>query len=182
MSVKNIIPLSIEGCYKIIPNIFEDARGLFIKTFHNELYEASGIKINIAEEYYSISNKNALRGMHFQIAPRQHYKLIYCIAGEIQDAFVDLRQNSPSFQKAETIVLNSTDKNIVCIAPEVAHGFLTLSEQSIVINKTSSVYAPDYERGIHWQDSGVPWKTNNPIVSIKDKNLPKLKKYITEVD
>ena len=62
-----------------------DNRGIFVKTFHKKLFKENTIDFEIAESYYSVSKKNVIRGMHFQLPPNDHMKLVYVPYGEIID-------------------------------------------------------------------------------------------------
>ncbi len=97
---------SIPGCYQLFPLVNKDNRGSFVKSFHKDVFAKHGLVTEFAEEYYSISHKGVLRGMHFQTPPHEHFKVLYCLAGKVLDAIVDLRVGSPAYQKSETIELS----------------------------------------------------------------------------
>ena len=80
-----IVKKKIIGCYEILPQIHDDKRGLFVKTFHAPTFKKFGLQVSFKEQYYSTSSKNVIRGLHFQIPPKDHAKLIYCILGEVVD-------------------------------------------------------------------------------------------------
>ena len=147
----------IAGCYEITPRIISDERGSFVKTFHKEMFLDRGLECNFAEEYYSISKQGVLRGMHFQRPPHHHAKLVYCVSGKVIDVVVDLDE-----KKA----------NAIYIPPGLAHGFYTLSKQAMLIYKVTTMYAPDHDTGIRWDSAGIEWPNKDPIVSIRDQNLP----------
>ena len=95
--MRAIIPTSIEGVY-IVENFNAfDERGLFVKTFNTDFLNQKGIDFQINESYYSISNKNVIRGMHFQLPPDDHQKLVYVIAGSVIDVILDLRKHSKTY-------------------------------------------------------------------------------------
>ena len=169
--------LDINGCYEIIPNIIEDKRGMFVKTFHKDFYNSLGLIFDIAEEYYSISTQNALRGIHFQIPPYEHYKIVYCIKGEIQDGIVDLRKDSTTYGKAVSIMLNDSKKNTLVLPPGIAHGFLTISQSATVVYKTSSIYSPQHDKGILWQNCGIKWQCDKPLISERDLSHPSMAEF-----
>ena len=103
--------LKLNGCFEIIPNKFKDARGSFVKTYHKQLFEENGIpQTNFQEEYYSISKKGVLRGLHFQLPPHDHEKLVYCINGVVNDILFDLRKKSPTYGKSILVPLNCEKK------------------------------------------------------------------------
>jgi len=163
-------PSKIPGCYEIQLKVFQDHRGKFVKTFHHDIFADKKLETNFAETYYSVSAKNVLRGLHFQIPPKDHVKLVHCLQGEILDAVVDLRVGSPTYGQHEIFRLSADQGNSVYIPAGLAHGFYILSEQATVIYQVSTVYAPEYEQGILWNSAGIPWPTSEPSISQKDSN------------
>ncbi len=171
--IKTIIP----GCFEIVPNIFKDERGLFVKTFHQDIFEENRLNIQWAEEYYSISRQGVLRGLHFQLPPHDHVKLVYCLYGEVFDAVVDLRKGSPTFGKYAIFRLNADQANMLYIPSGLAHGFYTLTETATMMYKVSTVYAPEHDTGILWNSANIPWPDTNPIISARDRGFIPLKSF-----
>ncbi len=169
--VIQITPIEFSGCFLIQPRIFEDNRGTFVKTFHKEIFKASGLEINFAEEYYSFSHKGVLRGLHFQLPPHDHVKMVYCIQGRIMDVIVDLRKDSPTYGRYAIYELSSEKANGLYLAKGIAHGFYVLSEFAIVMYKVTSVYSSEHDTGILWNSVGIPWPDQNPIMSERDKRF-----------
>ncbi|MFI5251622.1 MAG: dTDP-4-dehydrorhamnose 3,5-epimerase [Bacteroidota bacterium] len=159
---------TIPDCYEIIPKIFNDERGIFVKTFRTDIFEIANIGMHFVEEYYSISHKRVLRGLHFQTPPKACDKMVYCVSGEVLDVVVDLRIGSPVYGKYETIELNSRKANILHIPAGLAHGFYVLSEKAILIYKTTSLYSPEHDSGIRWNSINFSWPDTNPIISKRD--------------
>lgn len=168
---------SIPGCYELFPVVFEDERGSFVKTFHKELFAEKGLETNYAEEYYSVSRKGVLRGLHFQTPPMEHVKLVYCVSGKIMDAVVDLRVGSPSYKKFETFDLNAETGNVLYVPSGLAHGFYVLSESAIVVYNVSTVYSPEHDAGILWGSTSIPWIDESPIVSKRDSEFVTLSDF-----
>ena len=169
----------IQGCFELQPKIFEDARGKFVKTFHEQEFSSRGLETKFEEEYYSISNKNVIRGLHFQLPPMDHIKMVYCVEGEVLDVVVDLRVGSPTFGQFEMFELTALKANSIYIPKGMAHGFCVKSEQAILVYKVSTVYAPDCDAGIHWSSVGIQWRTNNPILSVRDQEFPKFNEFVS---
>ncbi|WP_159522032.1 dTDP-4-dehydrorhamnose 3,5-epimerase [Sunxiuqinia indica] len=165
------IETEIPGLFIVKPRIFSDDRGLFIKLFHDKLFEKLGLRSDFKEEYYSTSKKGVVRGLHFQLPPEQHVKCISCIQGELFDAVVDLRKDSPTYGKHFTITLNSKEPTVLYIPEGMAHGFMSLTDDTIFLNKTTSVYHADCDTGIHWDSCGIKWPEIPVIVSEKDRNM-----------
>ena len=175
----NILKTTIEGCYILEPDISEDYRGKFVKTFQFSAFADANLETSFTEEYYSTSRKGVLRGLHFQSPPADHVKVTYCLEGSVFDAVVDLRPNSPSYQKHLTTVLTEDNANMLYIPRGLAHGFLVTSEIAIVAYKVSSEYDPRHDTGILWNSAGIPWPDMEPALSERDKQFTTLEKYKT---
>src|SRR3989304_1255480 len=98
-----LIPTPIDGCVEIVPRIFEDDRGRFIKLFHQDFFMQHGLNPVFEEQYYSVSSQRVLRGLHFQLPPHAHCKLVSCISGSILDVVIDLRKNSNTYKKVSSL-------------------------------------------------------------------------------
>ncbi|NEO55108.1 MAG: dTDP-4-dehydrorhamnose 3,5-epimerase [Okeania sp. SIO3B5] len=166
-----LIETKLTGCYIIQPRVFQDERGSFVKTFHQETFEKYKLETKYVEEVYSISHQNVLRGLHFQIPPHDHTKLVYCLFGRVIDAVVDLRVGSPTYGQYETFELSQENAHILYIPTGFAHGFYTTSEKAILVYNLTSVYAPNHDRGVRWDSVGISWPLGetNPIISERDR-------------
>lgn len=163
--------LSIKGLYLVSNFLARDERGMFVKTFHENKFHEIGFNDYFKESYYSQSFKNVIRGMHFQISPFDHEKLVYVTAGKILDVVLDLRTKSPTYGKYEIIELNEF-KHSVFIPKGCAHGFLTLSDKATVVYNVSTVYTPEADKGVLWKSFGFSWPAEYPIVSQRDTSFP----------
>jgi dTDP-4-dehydrorhamnose 3,5-epimerase len=172
-----IINTKIPGCYELFPIIHKDKRGFFVKTFHFPTFKKFGLETNFKEEYYSVSKKNVVRGLHFQIPPKGHSKLVYCIAGIVKDVVVDLRVGSPTYGKNLSIILSSDKGNMIYIPEGLAHGFFTLSKFSTLIYKTTNIHDPKKDIGIKWDSAGISWPKKNIIISERDKSFLPFKNF-----
>jgi dTDP-4-dehydrorhamnose 3,5-epimerase len=169
--------LSIPDIILITPKVFKDSRGIFIETYKKSIFEKLGIKTNFVQDNYSMSRKNVLRGLHYQISPMEQAKLIMCPKGRVFDVAVDLRKGSPYFGKWIGEYLSEENRNILFIPAGFAHGYLVLSEEAEIIYKVSKEYSKEHDKGIYWKDPkiGIAWPLREePILSDKDKNLPGL--------
>ncbi|NQE54432.1 dTDP-4-dehydrorhamnose 3,5-epimerase [ANME-1 cluster archaeon GoMg3.2] len=170
--------LEIPDVILIKPTVFEDERGFFMETYKKEDFEEkAGIKGEFIQDNHSKSEYGVLRGLHFQREPYAQAKMVRCIRGEIYDVAVDLRKNSPTFGNYAGVNLSEDNKYQLYIPGGCAHGFLVLSDAAEVIYKVDNVYAPDYESGLIWNDPDVNirWPNDNPILSSKDRQLPRLR-------
>lgn len=177
MSGLQVKKTKLAGCFEIIPNPFCDDRGRLLKTFHQELFGQNNLQTHFAEQYVSHSFKGVLRGLHFQVPPFQHVKLVYCVYGHIRDAVVDLRAGSPAYGEYALFDLRAETGNMVYVPAGLAHGFYVVSEQAIVVNNASTIYSPAHESGIRWDSAGIPWGDEHPRLSAKDKELPPLSAF-----
>ena len=173
------IETKIPGCFEIIPDIHRDVRGLFVKTFLKKIFQEYQLNTQWEEEYFSVSRKGVLRGLHFQLPPQNHSKLVYCVAGEAFDAVVDLRQGSPTFGRNVTLKISASKSNMLYIPSGLAHGFYTLSDTLIMMYKASTSYSPPHDTGIMWNSAGINWPSQNPILSSRDSSFTKLESFKT---
>lgn len=163
-----LLPTPIQGCFEIQPIVRQDNRGYFVKTFVQSEFMALGLTTQFVEQYHSLSHAGVIRGMHFQKPPHAHNKLVYCTAGRVLDAVVDLRQGSPTFRQIHTLELNAKQGKMLFVPTGLAHGFEALENNTLMVYHVSSEYAPSHDAGIHWQSMLIPWTTKSPIVSARD--------------
>ena len=164
-------PTAIPDVIVIEPNVFDDDRGFFFESYNEKVFsELIGVKPNFVQDNHSRSERNVLRGLHYQIKQPQG-KLVRVIEGEVFDVAVDLRKKSPTFGKWVGERLSAQNKKQLWVPGGFAHGFVVLSEQAGFLYKTTNYYAPEYERCIRWDDTdiGVQWPEGiMPILSNKD--------------
>jgi dTDP-4-dehydrorhamnose 3,5-epimerase len=163
----------------LCPFVFDDARGCFVKTFHEGQLAALGIVLAVREEFFSISSANVLRGMHFQRPPNAHQKLVYCIQGRVLDVLLDLRKDSPTFGQSCAFELSAANRHVAYIPVGLAHGFLSSEDGSCLVYKTDVVYAPESDAGIKWDSFGFDWRLGGatPEVSERDSKHPALSEF-----
>ncbi len=161
----------ISGCYELLPKKINDERGFFVKTFHLDVFNDNNLETSFAEEYYSLSHRGVLRGLHFQVPPQEHTKLVYCVYGQVMDVVVDLRVGSPTYGKFQVFELNSESANMIYVPQGLAHGFLTVSEKAIMLYKVTTVYSPEHDVGVLWNSLGIPWSIAKPVVSKRDNSF-----------
>lgn len=175
----NIVNTEIDDVFEIYPEIKEDKRGRFVKTFYEPTYLEYGLIVDFKEEYYSVSMQNVLRGLHFQSPPMDHVKIVSCLYGSVIDVVLDIRKNSLTYGKYCMFLLDSQKANMIYIPKGMAHGFYVQSHQAIVSYKVSSVHSPNHDYGILWNSLGIPWPTEKPIVSDRDKLFVKFDDFNT---
>jgi dTDP-4-dehydrorhamnose 3,5-epimerase len=155
----------------ITPKVFADARGFFYESYNYQAFvEKTGLNINFVQDNHSRSQKNVLRGLHYQIGKPQG-KLVRALVGSIQDVAVDLRKSSPTFGQSVSYILSAENYQQLWIPAGFAHGFAVLSDVAEVAYKATDYYAPAEDRCLLWNDPDVAiaWQiSETPIVSAKD--------------
>ncbi len=169
----------ISGLYLIKPKKFEDIRGKFIKTFHKETFEAYELNVDFVESYYSVSQQDVIRGMHFQSPPYDHEKLIYVPVGSIMDVILDIRKESPTYGQYVTQKLSAENGYMFYIPKGCAHGFLSLEYDTNVTYMQTSMYAGDHDEGIFYDSFGLDWNVSFPKISKRDESFIEFKDFIS---
>ncbi len=174
----NVEKTKFEGLFVITPLVFGDERGWFMESFSCD--KLSGYIPNIPnfiQDNQSFSKEiNTFRGMHCQTNPKAQTKLIRCTRGAIVDYVIDVRKNSPTYLKGFQIELSELNKKQLYIPKGFLHGFKTLTENVEVQYKVDEYYSKECDRSIYYLDPSfdINFNLNNPILSAKDKNAPKL--------
>jgi len=152
-----------------------DERGFLLESFREDLWTEHGVAGPFVQENHSRSSKNILRGLHFQTSPGQG-KLVRCVRGAIWDVAVDLRRGSPTYKQWEGYELSDSNHRQLFVPVGFGHGFCVLSDAADVAYKLTSVYDPETEAGIKWDDPdvGVDWPVSDPQLSARDISAPAL--------
>jgi len=167
----NIIKTNLPDVLIIEPRVFGDARGFFYESFNQKTWrEKTGIDAIFVQDNHSRSEKNVLRGLHYQIRQPQG-KLVRVVRGAVFDVAVDLRRKSPTFGWWVGTELSGENKRQLWIPVGFAHAFLVLSDVAEFLYKTTDYWAPEHERTIIWNDSdlAIAWPLQSPpLLSAKD--------------
>lgn len=160
----------IAGVLIVEPDVFGDDRGFFLESFNERAMREIGIDAHFVQDNHSRSQRNVLRGLHYQIHQPQG-KLVRVVRGTVFDVAVDIRRSSPTFGKWVGVELSAENKRMFWMPPGMAHGFVVLSDFADFVYKATDYYAPEFERTILWNDPdlGIEWPlTGDPILSSKD--------------
>ena len=173
-------PLAIPDVFLIEPKVFGDARGFFLESFRQDLFnQATGTNYEFIQDNHSRSSKGVLRGLHYQLPPHAQGKLVRVISGAVFDVAMDIRRSSPSFGKWVGAELSAENHHQLWIPPGFAHGFVVLSDTADFVYKTTAYYAPESDRGLLWNDPdiAIAWPQLDIAFSLseKDRNQPALK-------
>ena len=160
----------LAGVLILEPKVFGDSRGYFLESYNEKTMVDAGIRDRFVQDNQSLSTRNVVRGLHYQICHPQG-KLVRVVTGEILDVAVDMRQSSPTFGKWHGVKLSDRNHLMLWIPVGFAHGFRVISEQAQVLYKTTDFYHPECERTLAWNDSqvNVDWQLDGEaVVSSKD--------------
>jgi dTDP-4-dehydrorhamnose 3,5-epimerase len=152
-----------------------DERGMFARAFCQREFEEHGLRTDIVQCNVSRNvSKGTLRGMHYQLAPFAEVKMVRCVRGAVYDIIVDIRPGSPTYLKWFGVELTADNRTMLYVPEGFAHGYQALTDDSEVFYMVTQFYAPDFERGIRWNDSlfRIEWPLSDPIVSAKDGTHP----------
>jgi len=167
----NIIKTGIPDVLIIEPRVFSDARGFFYESFNQKVWiEKTGLQTTFVQDNHSRSEKNVLRGLHYQIQQPQG-KLVRVVRGAVFDVAVDIRKSSPTFGRWVGFELSEENRRQMWIPKGFAHGFLVLSDFAEFLYKTTDYWAPEYEHTIIWSDPDIAihWPLQmEPKLSTKD--------------
>lgn len=171
----NFFAAKLKGAFIIEPERLEDERGFFARTWCEREFAAHGLNPRCVQCNISFNKKKStLRGMHYQAAPCEEAKLVRCTSGAIYDVIVDLRADSQTFGQWFSVELTAENRKMVFIPEGCAHGFLTLADNAEVFYQMSAFYAPEYARGVRWNDPafGIQWPVEVRVISERDRNYP----------
>ena len=177
-----VTPTALPEVLILEPKVFGDDRGFFFESYNERNFlQATGVTARFVQDNHSNSVRGVLRGLHYQLHHPQG-KLVRVVHGEVFDVAVDLRRSSPTFGQSISCVLSAENKRMLWVPPGFGHGFLVLSEAADFLYKTTALYAPQWDRGVRWNDPeiGIQWplaglQTVAPALSGKDEIAPFLK-------
>lgn len=163
----------LKGAYIIEPKVFSDHRGKFLESYNEKmLFEKLGLNINFVQDNCSVSQKNVLRGLHYQKGMYWQAKLVYVTYGSVQDVIVDCRKDSPTFGQHFSIILDDKKCQQLFIPKGFLHGFLTLEDHTIFNYKCDEFYHPDSDSGIMYNDPdlAIKWSIDDEHVILSEKD------------
>ena len=173
-----IIDTAIPDVKIIELKTFGDSRGVFFENFYaNRYQEMLGISDVFVQDNFSRSQKNVLRGLHYQVEQSQD-KLVTVLSGCVFDVAVDIRKDSPTYGQWVGVELSDENRRQIWIPKGFAHGFYVLSDSADFYYKCTDYYRPDAEKTVMWDDPtlNIEWPImDTPIVSDKDRKGEYLK-------
>jgi len=167
------------GLVIIQPDCWEDERGFFMESYHADKFRDLGVTETFVQDNHSYSQKNVVRGLHFQWDPPMG-KLMRVTAGRGFCVAVDIRHGSPTLGQWHGLELSAKNKLQIFAPAGFARGFCALEDGTEVQYKCSGLYNPKAESGIVWNDPdvGIQWPISSPILSSKDAGAQTLKQWL----
>ncbi len=175
-----VIQTGLKDCVIIKSKAFGDERGFFLESFHQNKLKELGVAMEIKQINFAKSQKNVLRGLHFQLPPFEQAKLVGVISGAVLDVVVDLRTESPSYLKSFCLEISSPD-TFFFVPKGFAHGYFTRTDDTIFYYAVDNFYSPSHETGVRYNDPdlNIDWgNTTQAIVSQKDLKQPLLNEVV----
>jgi dTDP-4-dehydrorhamnose 3,5-epimerase len=170
----------LNGLLVLGPKVFKDQRGYFFEAFNDSVYKKAGLNFDFIQDNISKSQKNTVRGLHFQTGDMAQGKLCQVIYGKVLDVAVDIRPDSPTFGKHFSVELSEENHLQIWMSPGFAHGFSVLSDEAIFSYKCTHLYSKEHEAAIRFNDPelNINWRISEPIVSEKDLNAPLFREFV----
>ena len=166
------IATNLDGAWVIEPQLHEDSRGLFARTYCAREFREQGLGDRFVQCNTSWNaHKGTVRGLHYQLPPSSEVKLVRCTAGALWDVIVDLRPDSPTYLQHVGVELSARNRFALYIPEMFAHGFQTLEESTEVFYQMSEFYALKLSRGLRYNDPGLGVKWPLPVAAISDQDL-----------
>ena len=166
---------ALPGVVLIEPDVYKDARGFFLETYHERKYAEGGIPGPFVQDNHSGSARGTLRGLHAQ-RTRPQGKLVRAVEGAMFDVAVDIRRGSPTFGRWVGFELSGENFLQLWIPPGFAHGFCVTSDRVHVEYKCTDFYDAEDELPVAWNDPevAIAWPIAQPTLSVKDAQAPRL--------
>lgn len=176
--------LPLAGAHVLVPEPFEDARGLFARTFDRDELEARGLRADIVQESVSWNRSaGTVRGMHLQLPPHAEVKLVRCTRGAILDVIVDLRPESSTFGRTASVRLDAETRRTLYVPERFAHGYQVLEDDTELTYAMTARFEPSAAFGIRHDDPAleIAWPLRVGEISERDLTLPTLAEAETEL-
>jgi dTDP-4-dehydrorhamnose 3,5-epimerase len=162
--------------------VFEDDRGFFMEVYRSDEFAAHaglGLPSTFVQLNHSRSVRGVTRGLHFQWDPPMG-KLMRVVRGEAFLVAVDIRPDSSTLGRHESIIASEQNRLQLWAPASFARGFCVLSDVAEVEYLTTGTYNPAAESGVRWDDPqiGIDWPVQEPILSRKDAEAQSLAEWL----
>lgn len=173
----NIHPTSIPGCFELRLVVHEVVGDRYVTVANQEDFLRHGMQTRFTRTDHRMGRRGTLRGLYVVRPPMTQDALLYCVAGEVFEAVLDLRAGSPAYHRFATFTLSADRANMLYVPQGVAHGFLVRSDRATMVYHVTSPVAPDGDTGVLWSSAGIPWPEPAPLLPERDLALPPLKDF-----
>ena len=171
-------PLPLAGAHVIRLDRRGDDRGYLERLFCRETFAELGLE-DCSNQTSHVWNLKAgtLRGLHYQLAPFAETKLIWCYAGAIFDAMVDIRPGSPTYGQWASVELKAGDNAAIYVPKGMAHAYFTLTDGAGVLYHIDAPYSAEHAVGLRWDDPdvGIVWPGKPSVIAGSEMSWPTLK-------
>jgi len=166
------------------PRRFGDQRGFFSETWNSARMAEAGYDIAFVQDNHSFSAEpGTVRGLHYQSPPMAQAKLVRVARGAILDVAVDVRRGSPTYGQWVGEELSAENGRQLLVPRGFLHGFVTLTPDVDVLYKVDSLYAPDCDGAVRFDDPAlaIDWgiDPNKAVLSDKDAAAPSFQDFDT---
>jgi dTDP-4-dehydrorhamnose 3,5-epimerase/CDP-3, 6-dideoxy-D-glycero-D-glycero-4-hexulose-5-epimerase len=157
---------------------FEDVRGSFVKTLVMARLSSLSLPFCLREQFVTCSRRGVLRGMHFQVPPFEHIKLVCCLSGAVYDVLLDLRPG-PGYGRSVGVELLAERPAMLYLPAGIAHGFVARSDNVLMLYQTTQEHVPTHDHGVRWDSFGHDWGEAKPVMSDRDLRHPRFADFST---
>ncbi len=172
-------PTKFKEAFEIELDLKSDERGFFARNFAMEEFEAHGLPSTIVHINRGFNKqKGTIRGLHYQVPPKQEDKIVQAISGAFFDVIVDLRPESPTYKQWQGFEISIEKRNMILVPKGFGHGIQTLTDNCEMQYFVTQAYSPEHERGARYNDPqfGIIWPLGEPtVISEKDRSWPDYK-------
>jgi dTDP-4-dehydrorhamnose 3,5-epimerase len=163
----NFEPTEVDGAWQMALTPHEDERGFFARAWSAAEFRERALVDAFDQCSLSYNHRaGTLRGLHYQIAPREETKIVRCIRGAVFDVLVDLRRDSRTFKRWVGRELSDANRLALYVPRGVAHGFQTLTDNAEVLYLIAGEYDPALARGVRWNDPAFAIRWPHPPTTI----------------
>ena len=166
---------TLPGAFVVEPERREDHRGFFARVWCQHELEEHGLTSRVAQVNVGFTlQRGGLRGLHFQLPPKQEVKVVRCTMGALYDVIVDLRLDSPTHRQWIGVELTAQSRRMLYVPAGCGHGYQTLTDNTEIYYQTSEGYAPELARGVRYDDPafGIAWPLEITSISDADRSWP----------
>jgi dTDP-4-dehydrorhamnose 3,5-epimerase-like enzyme len=152
---------------------YPDSRGRLFKAYPLTDGDLFPIRFDTLEHFFTESQKNVFRGMHFQGDPHPVAKIISVVQGRAMDFLFDMRENSATFRNLQIINLDARKPSSIFIPPGVAHGYLALTNKTIISSRMDGPFCGNCDGGFSGEliSDFIPIPFRKTIQSVRDTHL-----------